>query len=357
MAKKSNNTQGNPWHSEDNGQFVSKEETASSPEEKEAMRYLHMDYDENPNDDGNEETPKTNNIKNKTDLKSKIKNWQKIKKERITGETLELEKAETVEQGMMIANRIFGRNVVYYDENTDIEAVNQMNQALFDLNKVFPKVLDGLITFGNTNSGMDSLQKRRETFARAEEYAKTINADTEFIKKFLSSYSGKSSFGVYGATRPGERGSTGGSYARETYYINGYSEENFGKKYLVGNIRLNTANTKNVKNTEEKWSASTDSGFHYKREKGIIYGITIHELGHAVHRNIQNFMTPEEDAALEGMINSFDSSKFSGYGRTRNSEMIAEAFDDVFSNTTPNFDGNRQVVDYLINMYNKYLKD
>ena len=342
MAKKSTNTQGNPWHSEENGQFVSKNETAYSSnnsfEEDEAMSLFEG---------------KIYNYS--ADVSNKIKKWKERKTEKnndILSSRENFKEAQNAEEAMRIGNSYFGRNVCYYDFATDKDSLNQMNKALYDVMQDFPNVFNTMLTYGNTNSNINSQVIREEIKKNISKVAKIINEDIPILQNFLSGFVNEYHYLGEGANAIKPRMPYGSTLGSWNYEPGAISNNN---RNLFAGIRINNTYSLNSKKAEIAYPIESSG----PRKEGSIYFTSSHELGHHIHLTIyQNHFSLSEKEELKKLIDSVMVGGVSKYAKTDRDECVAEAFADYYSNHgEPYYQGNKKIVEYIKGKYNQYLKD
>lgn len=329
MAKKSTNTQGNPWHSEENGQFVSKNEVIFSTENEEQNKAFEI-LGVNNNNEGEI-------IKNfSPETAEKIKKWKQQKNGELTDENFA--KARTVLEGMMIGNKILGRNVCYYSPSTNIEAVNQLNKVLFDINKDFGEILHNLFTFGNAAMSVREIPKiqaqiREDAITNAQKIAKILGVESTVCEEFLKSDEFNSSIG-YLTHRKVPRGNVGGQWCGI------YGPEGRGRGGASIFINPDITNQNIIGGN-------------------MVYDVAAHELGHQVHQSMHfNILSTSEKRELNEIILETMSSGTTWYGQTDRDECAAEAFADYYSNNgNCSYPGHKKIVDYLLSKYKKYFKN
>lgn len=358
MAKKSTNTQGNPWHSEENGQFVSKNETASSStEENEAMGYFG----------GNPIKPVSKNMKLGTidkikDFLQKNREIQEVYKNEVIEPEVEnetgIKKATTVEEAEMIGNQIFGRNCVFYEPGGNVDYMNQCNQALYDVHKDFPELFHSVLKFGSRNRNIDKKAIQRETNERMSEIAKSLNLESNLLKNIMNKLirvKGRTSLTtriestLNFSLRSGSR-----KYGKiQNYPLKG----EFVGKMPPSAITIQPDYFINTQTIERSHQNDIKTKYHEIAEKGFGYQTTSHELGHLVSLTLMlNFFDNEENNEIKAMVENVRQNIVPSvsYAHQDIDECIAEAFADAYSNTKPVYQENAQIVEYFKKKYKKY---
>lgn len=328
MAKKSTNTQGNPWHSEENGQFVSKNEVIFSTENEEQNKAFEI-LGVNNNNEGEI-------IKNfSPETAEKIKKWKQLKNNDLT--TDGFEKAKSVSEGITIGNKILGRNVCYYSPSTNIEAVNQLNRALFDINKDFGEILYNLFTYQNTMLDGTKLpeiqaQIREDAKINVQKIAKILGVESTVCEEFLKTKTFSASLDYLIGRKP-PKGSTLGEWGG----IYGPQGKGRGGASIYINPEITNKNTPGDK----------------------VYYVATHELGHQVHMSMYfNILSASEKKELNEIILETMAEGTTWYGQTDRDECAAEAVADYYSNNgNCSYPGHKKIVDYLLLKYKKYFKN
>ena len=179
MAIKSNNQQGNPYHDEATGQFTKKDGGGSSSlkneqqEEHQAMKMFGLNKD----------------LPMKIGTIDDIKAWreQKQKEKQNTpeienGET-SFKKAKNISEAIDLANDfVNGKTHIVWAKNTNIDAANEMNEAIYDVHQDFPQIFEHLINITNTTVGINVDSERKRMFEKIETLTKTMNLDEKEVE-------------------------------------------------------------------------------------------------------------------------------------------------------------------------------
>lgn len=397
MAKKSTNTQGNPWHDESTGEFTSQNgggAQTSQDEESRAMKLLKVDGGENYYKKGDDlsPTPPTPPLSNK--LKDKLdRNKDSIARARGRYKQVDdyrkkgLEKGSTLKECEQIGTNLLGSGVVAYSNVLSVEAANQFNQALFDIKQTFPKLMESLARYGTGSLTIDEIRQiRSKSIERYHELAKSMNIMTDDEKQWVGSYinevlgEDKYTSDIYSVTQ--ERIGSGQPGLYGYYHPSVISKEMLNKQnniradILVGEstggfyrsvqtrdslVGLSTVQVNPYMFSKENMPELTDdmSGYEFTREgKGKAYVAGSHELGHFVDIMFaNNFLSREELAERKQLLVAYQNSReASKYSRTNYNESAAEAISDFFGNTDPIKEGVAYV-DFLKRMYHKYFDD
>ena len=133
MAIKSTNTQGNPYHDENTGQFTS-ENGSSAPKTKGEPRLFSLRL--KPNFDINAA---------RADLQQRVAKSQQTQVAPVSP-VGSYREASSIEEAIVIGKSILPSCVVNYSPGCDLTKVNDMNQALSDIANRFPGfVANGLL--------------------------------------------------------------------------------------------------------------------------------------------------------------------------------------------------------------------
>ena len=398
MAKKSTNTQGNPWHDESTGEFTSQNGGSSgSNEEKQAMQLMGLkndssDEDKEPisgkaiKDEGRVALPtgakKISQNQDMNYIKQAYQQMLRNKGYKDRG----LELGKDLKECEQIGSNILGSGIVAYSTGLNLNYANQLNQALFDVKNDYPQLLESLARFGTGAATAKEVEQIKENAnKRCSELAKSLNVQLENVesKDWVSKYieqtlgDGAMSYarGLLGITERGYTSTLG--YYRFTPIETDETKELAGqRKEQIGNANLMSAGSNRAytglalvglstiqfnptyfnKGDFTEGKGYVGGGFHYEEGKGSAYSTGAHELGHFVDIALaNNFMDTEElKERMRLAKNILASEKASQYARSNYLETAAEAFADYYSNGNNAMPENIEYVRYINKIYHKY---
>lgn len=381
MAKKVLDTKsGNPYHNEGNGQFTSpndNDKKENSIEQQEAFKLLNV------NNDKKENVKKIffpNNFRaNKTLLEAKRLAQQEEYEEK------GLEIGETIDDCKRIGEQLLTIGKCAYSNNLNIDFANEFNQALFDFKNDFGGILDNILRYGDDVLNKEDVEKiRLKGKQNIDKLVKTINPEpwgfnANIINSYLNTlnnyrhfFQEKASEGTLGYTNLGDV--FGSSYKRSERYsmITSLSQGGFDDTFnRLTTFPVVVFNTKDFGNESSFLSSKTDFKFNpaknkddftgnlsYPNQKGHAYGTAAHELGHRVDMTLcLNHMSKDEIKKRNSLLRAIRKSGTSRYAFEDFFETAAEAFNDVYSNVTPNNPKNSDYVNFMKSMYKKYFSN
>ena len=402
MAKKSTNTQGNPWHDESTGEFTSQNGGGSSSdnEESQAMHLMGLKSDSTGDDkeavsgkaikdEGRVVLPEgAKKISSNQDM-SYIKQayQQMLRNKGYKDRGLELGK--DLKECEQIGSNILGSGIVAYSTGLNLNYANQLNQALFDIKNDYPQLLESLARFGTGAATEKEVEQiKQNANKRCNELAKSLNVQLANVesKDWVSKYieqtlgDGVMSYarGLLGMTERGYTHTLGyyrftpirtdetdelAKQRKEQIQNAGLSSAGKTQAYtglaLVGLTAIQFNPTYFGKSDFVEGKGYVGGGFHYEEGKGSAYSTGAHELGHFVDVALSNnFMNTEElNERMRLAKNILANEKASEYARSDYLETAAEAFADYYSNGNNALPENIEYVRFMNKMYHKYFDD
>lgn len=291
---------------------------------------------------------------------------------------------KNVEECEKIGNNILGgKTAVFYDESTNVEYMNQMNSALFDLTNDFGDLIKPTLEKYGTKASLSD-EQIREIFSRGLERLKA-SIPNDFLEKypsikktFMDNFSkeysiykffdGDSSVYAYSHGIPIvesqlDKNRFSSRYAK--YPILNFNQPFYMRSIIAFNGSQNFFQTSGL-NKEQKTNGESyiEGNFHYTPGKGSAYATASHELGHHIDLVLRNYMSNDEKIEIYNLVyphlKGSDRQGYGGdptsstYSKYNDKEFVAEAFSDVYSNEDKALDYNKQIVEVYKKLYSKY---
>lgn len=342
--KKSNNTKGNPYHDED-GKFTS----SNGAREKNAIE----------NGISFQSTSDEIKIDAGKITAEGIAKFLKNKKENASSYV-----PKTIEYAQKKGDEILGKQgSVIYSKFTDVEVANQYNEAIAIVKKDFSEIFSGA-TLMNYGTGVDLKKGEKFPIDLSKAYQEIfdiIKKSERFIKKAssigvsVSDISNLYANNIYDLKNKffnkelgedvGGETSTGGATVKKFF-------ESHNLTLPISVTRFNKSLSQSADKIEKYYNEGV---YDYKcflpSDKSAAYAIATHELGHFVHRHIENYMNENEKKMLSSALSSGYSQngtwgkvskielalskQISGYASKTKDEHIAEAISNHYSSNNP----------------------
>lgn len=343
MAKKSDNTKGNPYHDEGTGEFTS------------------------PNSNGGKML--SIRFKANVDLNAaKLALQQQLPQQKTIGDFKE---ATSIEEAVAVGRSILPDCLVNYSSGCDLEKVNELNKALNDIAHRFPSFVEnGLLNaYGDglslgRDEMLDTVTKSALNVVQTDAYFKALYDDF-FIKS-------KERFNLKDEDKYNENIFSHFMCLDRQFNVNDYTERRSGGGALAyyqvsqrnifnageGGAGINGA-IKFYPNILKKATPDEIADNVYAVKKGFhfdygghsyTYATGVHELGHSIFTIAYKKCNAEERAEIDQLLRDGagkDRREVSGYGHTNYYEQEAESVADVMcrgENATPH---NRKMVAWL----------
>ena len=351
MPIKSDNTKGNPYHDERNGEFTSKDgaNSVSASTLFDTPDDFLKSFDVDNVDD----------FLNSLDSESaEEKNGQDI----FTPLTMPTSIEDAEKQG----NRILGStNVVGYADDTDLQVANDYNQALQDVVRDFPKLFTNqqLFLYGTKSrlnitedSWFEKARKDVTELTNSPVYQKRLKklniSSDEFISRIVGSMTGY--LRDHFITR---LGTMGGLTRNVSLDKEKYGSDITGCNTIAFNRQLSTTDASGLRDSYRK-NNIWNGWILPLGKKSYTYYIATHELGHHVYYRLAFLMNESEKNTLNKITGKdtfklMETEQISRYARKSKLEQIAEAVSDVYCEKEYASKHNKKIYSILKKIYER----